>query len=79
VTFLPQFIDPSDPMASGKLLFLGFFFLLIGMPTGAAIILVAEKFTRFMQSSPRAMRIFDYGFAGVMSAFAVKLILTQGR
>ncbi len=79
VTFLPQFIDPADPMASGKLLFLGFFFLLIGIPTGAAIILVAEKFTRFMQSSPKAMRIFDYGFAGVMSAFALKLILTQGR
>jgi len=32
-----------------------------------------------MQSSPKAMRRFDYGFAALMSAFALKLVLTQGR
>ena len=79
VTFLPQFIDASDPSASGQLLFLGLFFLLIGIPTNAVVILIAERFTNFMQSSPRAMRIFDYGFAGIVTAFALKLVLTQGR
>jgi threonine/homoserine/homoserine lactone efflux protein len=79
VTFLPQFVDASDPAAAGKMLFLGLFFLIIGIPTNGLIILVAERFTRFMQTSPRAMRIFDYGFAGIVSAFAVKLFLTQGR
>lgn len=79
VTFLPQFVDAADPDASGKILFLGFFFLAIGIPTGAAIILVAERFTAFMRSSKRAMRIFDYAFAGIMGAFAIKLALTQSR
>lgn len=79
VTFLPQFVDASDPDASGKILFLGFFFLVIGIPTGAAIILVAERFTAFMRSSKRAMRIFDYSFAGIMAAFAIKLAFTQSR
>ncbi|MEI6398889.1 MAG: LysE family transporter, partial [Pseudomonadota bacterium] len=79
VTFLPQFIDAGDPSASGQLLFLGLFFLLIGIPTNAVVILIAERFTNFMQSSPRAMRAFDYGFAGIVTAFALKLVLTQGR
>ncbi len=79
VTFLPQFIDANDPAASGQLLFLGLFFLLIGIPTNAVVILIAERFTHFMQSSPKAMRIFDYGFAGIVTAFALKLVLTQGR
>ena len=79
VTFLPQFVEPTDVFASQKLMFLGVLFLLIGIPTNAAIVLVAERVTGFMQSSPRAMRIFDFGMAGVMSAFALKLVLTQGR
>ncbi len=79
VTFLPQFIDANDPAASAQLLFLGLFFLLIGIPTNAVVILIAERFTNFMQSSPKAMRIFDYGFAGIVTAFSLKLVLTQGR
>jgi len=79
VTFLPQFIDANDPTASGQMLFLGLFFLVIGIPTNAVVILIAERFTNFMQSSPKAMRIFDYSFAGIVSAFALKLVLTQGR
>lgn len=79
VTFLPQFIDAGDPHASGKLLFLGVLFLLIGIPTNAFIVVIAERVAGFMQTSPRAMRYFDYGMAGIMSAFALKLVLTQGR
>jgi threonine/homoserine/homoserine lactone efflux protein len=79
VTFLPQFIDINDPHAADKLLFLGLYFLLIGIPTAALIIVCADRFTRFLRSSKRIMRGFDYGFAGIMSAFAVKLLLTQGR
>ncbi|MBM3636244.1 MAG: LysE family translocator [Alphaproteobacteria bacterium] len=79
VTFLPQFIDAGDAHASGKLMFLGILFLVIGITTNAFIILIAERVTGFMQSSPRAMRYFDYGMAGIMSAFALKLVFTQGR
>ncbi len=79
VTFLPQFVDAADPHASGKLVFLGFMFIVIGIPTGAFIILIAERFTEFMRSSKRAMRIFDWSFAGIMGAFAVKLLFAQAR
>jgi threonine/homoserine/homoserine lactone efflux protein len=79
VTFLPQFVDSSDPHASGQLLFLGLFFLVIGIPTNAIVIFIAERFTRFMQSSPKAMRVFDFTFAGIVTAFAVKLVLAHGR
>lgn len=79
VTFLPQFIDSADPHASAQLLFLGLFFLVIGIPANAIVIFIAEHFTRFMQSSPKAMRAFDFTFAGIVTAFAVKLVFTQGR
>lgn len=79
VTFLPQFIDAGDPHASGKLMFLGVLFLVIGVPTNILVVLIAERVTGFMQSSPRAMRYFDYGMASIMAAFALKLVLTQGR
>lgn len=79
ITFLPQFVAADDPGASGKLLFLGFYFLLIGVPLSALIILVAERFISVTRQNPKAMRIFDYGFAALMCGFAAKLLTTQGR
>ena len=77
VTFLPQFVEVGDAYASGRLLFLGLWFLMIGMPVSAAIIVTAARFTTFMRKSPRVMRGFDYGFAALMTAFAARLILTR--
>ena len=74
VTFLPQFVEAGDAEASARLLFLGLWFLMIGMPVSGAIIVMAGRFTAFMQSSPRVMRSFDYGFAALMTAFAAKLV-----
>ncbi|MBV6658529.1 MAG: LysE family translocator [Devosiaceae bacterium] len=79
VTFLPQFVSPSDPHASGKLLFLGLFFLVIAIPLVIPMILGAEQISRFLKGSKRATRIFDWMFAGVMGAFALKLLATQTR
>lgn len=79
ITFLPQFVGADDPGASGKLLFLGFYFLLIGVPVAALIIVVAGRFINVMRSNPKAMRIFDYGFAALMCGFAARLLTTQGR
>ena len=79
ITFLPQFVGADDPDASGKLLFLGFYFLLIGMPVSALIIVVAGRFIDAMRRNPKAMRIFDYGFAALMCGFAARLLTTQGR
>lgn len=77
VTFLPQFVDAHDMAASARLLFLGLWFLAIGMPVSALIITMADRFTVLMQSSPRLMRGFDYGFAALMTAFAARLVLAR--
>jgi threonine/homoserine/homoserine lactone efflux protein len=79
VTFLPQFVEPTDPHATDKILFLGLFFLVVGIPVNGFFILTAERFSNFLRSSPVLMRRFDYGFAALMSAFALKLFLTQAR
>lgn len=79
LTFLPQFVEAGDPHASGKLMFLGLYILVIGMPVCSALILLASRFVRAMRASPKAMRLFDYGFAALMGTFAARLLLAQGR
>lgn len=79
VTFLPQFVEAGDASASGKFLFLGLYFLCIGAVFCSALIVVASRFIAAARAHPRAMRAFDYGFAGLMSAFAARLIFAQGR
>ena len=79
VTFLPQFVEASDPAAGGKLLFLAFYFLLIGIPVSGLIILVAGQFIGLAKTNPKALRIFDYCFATLMGGFAIKLLAAQGR
>ena len=79
VTFLPQFIEAGDPAASGKFFVLGLEFIAIGVAVNSAIILVAARFVSAARANPRAIRWFDYGFAGLMGAFAARLVLAQGR
>ncbi len=79
VTFLPQFIDAGDPNPSRKLFVLGFSFIVIGGLVSAAIIAVAGRFVAAARANPRALRWFDYGFAGLMGAFAARLILGAAR
>jgi threonine/homoserine/homoserine lactone efflux protein len=79
VTFLPQFVSVSDPHAQAKLTFLGLYYIALGLPMCAVIILLAERFTSALRASPRAMRAFDYAFAGVMGAFAVRLMFARNN
>jgi len=79
VTFLPQFIDAGEPDPSRKLFVLGFSFIVIGGVVSAAIIAVAGRFVAAARANPRAVRWFDYGFAGLMGAFAARLILGGAR
>ena len=79
VTFLPQFVSPADPDAPKKLLFLGLFFTAINVPVCAGLILSADGIARLLGRSAKVTRFVDYLFAGVLGAFAVKLILTQSR
>ena len=79
VTFLPQFVSRHDPNASGQMMFLGLFFLVVATPITIPMILGAERISHFLRSSKKATRIFDWLFAGVMAGFALKLLATQAR
>lgn len=79
VTFLPQFVTPTDPHAAGKLLFLGLMFVVVATPISIAMIWSAGSLASFLKRSPRATRAVDWLFAGVMGGFAVRLILAQGK
>lgn len=79
VTFLPQFVNPADPHAADKLLFLGLYFIALTGPMGALMILGADKVIALLRNHPRVMRGIDYSFAGLFSAFAIKILTTSAR
>ncbi|ARO25990.1 LysE family translocator [Rhizobium sp. S9] len=79
MTFLPQFVSAGDPAVTQKLLFLGFCFILIGMPVNAAVVLAADWLASWLQNNKKVLRGMDYTFASVFSIFAAKILLTQAR
>ena len=79
VTFLPQFIEAGDPHAGAKLFVLGFGFIAITTLVNAGVILAAGRFVAAARRNPRALRIFDYGFAALMSLFAVRIAWSEAR
>jgi len=79
MTFLPQFVSAHDPHAPGKLFFLGALFVAVSIVVTAPMVLAAEKFAAAMKASPRVTRVVDYLFAGVFSAFALKIITAQAK
>jgi len=79
MTFLPQFVSASDPHAVGKLFFLGFSFIALSLPVTVPMVLLADGFSALLKKSPRATRVVDYLFAGVFSAFALKILSAQAR
>jgi threonine/homoserine/homoserine lactone efflux protein len=79
ITFLPQFVSASDPHVTGKLLFLGLFFVVLNLPLSALLIMGAERLVTWLKARPKILRGIDYSFAGVFAFFAVKVMLTQSR
>jgi len=79
MTFLPQFITAGDPNVTGKLIFLGLFFIVVGIPVNVVVILAADRLASWLQQNPKVLRGIDYTFAGVFSVFAMKIFLTQSR
>jgi threonine/homoserine/homoserine lactone efflux protein len=79
ITFLPQFVAAHDPHVTGKLLFLGFYFVVINIPLAFLVILGAEKLVIWLKSRPSVLRGIDFSFAGVFAFFAVKIALFQGK
>jgi threonine/homoserine/homoserine lactone efflux protein len=79
VTFLPQFISPSDPHAASKLLFLGFWFVIVYFPLCIPMIIMAERMSLWLRQSRKAARFLDWSFASIMSAFAVRLLFVEAK
>ena len=79
VTFLPQFVSASDPHAPGKLLFLGVLSIVIAVPITTPMILAAGQFSDLMGRNARISRAIDWLFAGVFSAFAVRILLADSK
>jgi threonine/homoserine/homoserine lactone efflux protein len=79
ITFLPQFVNASDPNARAKLLFLGLYFIIINIPGAFLMILGAEHLVDWLKARPKVLRGIDYTFAGMFAFFAVKVALTQGK
>jgi threonine/homoserine/homoserine lactone efflux protein len=79
VTFLPQFVDAADPTAPDKLLFLGLYFVALTTPMGALMILGADRVIALLRGHPKLMRGIDYSFAGLFSAFAIKILTVSTR
>lgn len=78
ITFLPQFVSPTDPDAAVKLFVLGALFVIVSAPLTVAMIFSAGAIARYLKHSPRATRGVDYLFATVLGGFAVKLALARG-
>ena len=79
MTFLPQFVSASDSHAPAKLFFLGLLFIPLSLPVIVPMVLAADRFAGLLRQSPRVTRIVDYLFAGVFSAFALKILSAQAR
>ena len=75
ITFLPQFVSSHDPNAAGKMVFLGFFFIVIAIITCAPMIIAVDKIADRLKRSPRIVRVVDWLFAGVFSIFAIRILL----
>jgi threonine/homoserine/homoserine lactone efflux protein len=79
MTFLPQFVSASDPDAPAKLLFLGLLFIPLSLPVTAPMVIAADKFAGLLRKNPTVTRVVDYVFAGVFSAFALKILTAQAK
>lgn len=74
VTFLPQFVSVDDKDAAAKLTFLGLYFIALAVPICVGLILMADRFTSAVRRSKRVTRVLDWMFAGLMGAFALKML-----
>jgi len=79
LTFLPQFVDANDPHAAGKLLFLGVYFVVQSYPLAVLLVLGAGRLVGGLKRRPGVQRTINWLFAGVFSAFAIKVLATQSR
>ena len=58
-------------------MFLGLYFIALACRSARCYRPGADRFTAAIRRSPRAMRAIDYLFAGLMGAFAVRLLFAR--
>jgi threonine/homoserine/homoserine lactone efflux protein len=79
VTFLPQFVEAHDPMATGKLFVLGVEFVLVSLPIGLLIVYAAEWLAAAFKRSRWIERALNWGFAAVFASFAAIILTAQAK
>lgn len=79
VTFLPQFVDAHDPMATGKLFALGAEFVLVSLPIGFLIVYAAQWLAAAFKRSRWVERALNWGFAAVFASFAAIILTAQAK
>ena len=77
ITFLPQFISSQDTNATGKIIFLGFYFVLFATACCVVIVYAVDKFAYMLKKNPKVTLAIDYLFASVFSAFAIRILFTE--
>ncbi len=79
VTFLPQFVEAHDPMATGKLFALGVEFVMVSLPIGLLIVYAAEWLAAAFKRSRWIERALNWGFAAVFASFAAIILTAQAK
>ena len=79
ITFLPGFVEVSDPHVAARLLFLGLYFVAFSAVLSTLFILAAEQLVSSLRKNPKIMRSIDYVFGGVFGIFALTIIRAQAK
>jgi threonine/homoserine/homoserine lactone efflux protein len=79
ITFLPQFVDRTDPHAPEKLFFLGAEFIVVSIPLMLLTVFLAEQLTRLLTRTKWVQRALNYSFAAVFTTFAAVILTAQAR
>lgn len=77
VTFLPQFINAKDPMATQKLLILGLSYIPISLPITISAVFMAHKLLKSLKKNPLYMRFLNWLIAGTFTSFALHLLIAE--
>lgn len=79
LTFLPGFVTATDPDATGKLLFLGLWFVAMNVVLSGLFVLSAGRLVRLLRANPRVLRVIDWLFAGVFGLFAAVILRAKAH
>lgn len=77
ITFLPQFVTSTDPNAAGKMIFLGLYFIVIAIICCSFMIFAVDQVADSLKRNPKITRVIDWLFAGIFSAFAIRILFTD--